>query len=236
MYDDIYTVPSGIVLQTGNFKNVLAFAAGSCDKLRNRVQEIGYNETDVLAFLRDINACVSPATGNDVLYKKPETEIHVYAYVGGIDVGAGYEVTGRLIAKFTLPSTDKRTALNIGVNFMRNYKTKTYHYFYSGLSSVITAKSNVANNMISVPITIEYDFATGKIRPYFDGGICFNRNNQSGQLDQYLNPLPTSTSNGFSFVAALGVDYMASTNLLIKAEWREEYLLHYPTIGVAYTF
>jgi hypothetical protein len=236
LYDDIYTVASGIVLQTGNFKNVLAFVAGNCDNLRNRVQETGYDETDILDFVKQVNNCVSPSAANEVLYKKPKTETYVYAYAGGLYVGAGYEFTGRIILRSVLPSVDRKTSLNVGINYMDNYKTQTFHAFYLGQSSVITAKSKVSSGILSIPLTLQYYFAKGKVQPYFDGGFCFDRATQTGLLDADLNASPKTITNSLTYVAAVGVDFVFNPNLAIKADWRYEFLTQYPTIGVAYTF
>jgi hypothetical protein len=234
LYDDIYT-STGSYTQTGNFRNVLLFVASGCGNLRNQITQLSYTEGEMLGLVAKINNCVAPSVANEVLYKKPKTELHVYGYAGGMYLGSNHEFTGRLIAKFTLPSVDKKTSLNVGVNFMQNYKTQYVYIAYEGNYLGTKTKQTVTNNIVSIPFTLQYYFTTGKVRAYFDAGFCYIFRNESGVLDEFRNPT-TTNDNGPTYVIGAGIDYFVSNNLFIKADWRQEYMLHYPTIGISYFF
>jgi hypothetical protein len=236
MYDDIFTY-SGTVTLTGNFKNILAFISSNCGHLRSRAEQVNYNEADVLGFTKEINDCVSPSSVNEVLYKKAKTETHVYAYAGGMYIGTKNEFAARLMAKFTFPTLDKRIAFNVGINFMNLNENKDFYYTDLGIISPYDKKtSSVTTQMVSVPLTIQFYFVNGKLKPYFEGGVCYLIARISGDLGYDLYPLDTRTVNGFNPVGAIGIDFNVGGNLAIKAELRYDYVWHLPTIGIMYTF
>jgi hypothetical protein len=237
LYEDEYSSTGAITL-SGNYKNVLMFVASGCEKFRKRAEDVNYSEGEVLDFINKVNNCVSPSTQNEVLYKKPKGETHVFVYAGGFYIGSDYDVTGRIMAKFTLPSVDKRLALNVGVNFMAQHKNEKFYYSYSGaVSSTDYKTALVSTQFVSVPLAIQYYLATGKLRPYVEAGLSFLSSKISGELSSNLSTvLPETDYTGISLVGAVGVDYVLQKHLIIKAEWRYEYVLHYPTLGVAFSF
>lgn len=234
LYDDMYTT-TGSYVQAGNFKNILLFLATGCDNLKNRVQQLGFSEKEVVGFVTDVNKCVAPTETSTALYKKPKTENHIFAYAGGMYVGKGHEITGRVITSFTIPAIDRRTSINIGINYMQHSQSKDVYIPYLGNIYGNTTPETIVTNTVSIPVTIEYRFTDGKIQPYFGAGVCYIFRHQSGELNQDRKPTSFSDS-GPTYVITAGIDYTPVKNLAIKAEWRQEYGSHYPTLGIAYFF
>ena len=228
VYDDIRRT-DGTIEVTGNYVNVLSFLSRTCDKLKSDVTRLRYAEPEVLSFVSRLNQCISPKETNTSFYMKPHSTATVYLYAGGLPLGDGYELIGRVGVKITTPSISKNLSLGIAFTYSTHKEIDTYQY------SSTTYKYDHITKLQTLSGSFVYDFTTGRIRPYFGGGLGLTFSQEQdprnhGGVEKFENDF------GPSFVAAIGVEGYVTNHLAIKADWRYEFFLHYPTIGLAYFF
>jgi hypothetical protein len=232
LYDDIRRT-DGTIETTGNYVNVLSFLSRTCDKLKNEVTRLRYAEPEMLSFVSRLNQCISPDETNTSFYLKPHSTATVYLYAGGLPLGDEYELIGRVGAKITTPSISKNLSLGIAFTYSTHKQIDSYEQ--NGSSYITTFEYNHILKLQTLSGSFQYDFATGRLRPYFQAGIGLTFSQEQdpinhGGVEKFENDF------GASFLAAIGVEGYVTKHLAIKADWRYEVLFHYPTIGVAYFF
>ena len=229
LYDDIRRT-DGTIETTGNYVNVLSFLSRTCDKLKNEVTRLRYAEPEMLSFVSRLNQCISPDETNTSFYLKPHSIATVYLYAGGLPLGDEYELIGRVGAKITTPSISKNLSLNIAFTYSTHKEVDTYEY-----NSSTTYKYDHITKLQTLSGSFVYDFTTGRIRPYFEGGLGLAF---SQEQDPLTHGGQTGYENDFgaTLLAAIGIEVYVTKKLAVKADWRYEVFFHNPTIGVAYFF
>lgn len=229
LYDDEIT-NNGELSQSGNYKNQLFFLSRNCDNLKNTVTALSFTDAKIIDYVKSMNSCIEPSSGSNIVYKKEKAEKIIYAYAGGISIGKEYEITGRVIARFTIPAIDKKSSFNVGINYMRLYEQNVQTISYQ---RTITEK--ITHEIISIPLTLQYNFTRGIIRPYCDGGVSLDYLKESHAIADYHSNKKTSRL-GVGLAFAAGIEGYITPNFFLKGEWRYELMLQYPTIGIAYSF
>jgi opacity protein-like surface antigen len=235
LYDDFYTY-SGSDIQRGNFKNVLMLISKNCEKLKIQLERLNYSEADILSFIKQANNCIAPGSNSEDLYVRPKGEMHFTAYAGGIYLGEQTMFNAKLQARYTLPSVDKKNSLNVGLHFLNMHKNKNFYYSYGGATNDRAVPSMVTTQMVSVPVTLQHYFTNGHFRPYLEAGFCYVLAKTSGELNSSLKVIEPWTENTFDITGAAGIDYRITPNIGLKAEWRYEYTMLLPSVGVTVTF
>lgn len=230
---DIDMASSGFVHQQGNYKNELLFLSISCNELKPEIDGLEYTDNTIIKYVSKLNKCVSPATSSNVVYKKEKSKLNVYAYAGGMVLGKGHEFTGKILGRLTVPSVDKNLSLNFGINYMNYQKTSLATLVWSGYP--YTKEQTANKTIISIPLTIQYYFTNGFIKPYIDAGLSLDYFKRDGELLANGHELKESKF-GPAFTAAFGIDGFITSKLSVRADYRYELFLHYPTVGVSYIF
>jgi len=228
LYDDIRRT-DGTIETTGNYVNVLSFLSRTCDKLKNEVTRLRYAEPEMLSFVSRLNQCISPNETNTSLYVKPHSTATVYLYAGGLPLGDKYELIGRVGAKITTPSISKNLSLNIAFTYSTHKEIDTYQY------SSTTYKYDHITKLQTLSGSFLYDFTTGRIRPYFEGGLGLTFSQEQDPLN-HGGQTGYENDFGATLLAAIGIEVYVTKKLAVKADWRYEVFFHNPTIGVAYFF
>ena len=140
------------------------------------------------------------------------------------------------MARFVSPSLSQNASLNIGINYTR-YGSPTTTNVYS-LSS---EETHHVTELFSIPIQLQYNFTRGLIQPYCYVGIgVVHKIEQDYTKINYLNSTSSGSTKesetGVSFPFGIGLEIYPTSNLIIKAELRDELFLQYPAIGLAYRF
>ncbi len=92
----------------------------------------------------------------------------------------------------------------------------------------------IYHQVISLPITIQYDFLPGKVRPYVYGGFS------AAYLDEANpNPVPyeqfvPESKFGMAMVLGVGIEVMIVKKLYVRFDYRYELLVQLPAIGIAW--
>ncbi len=231
LYDDQQSV-MGDLLKEGNYKNTLSFLSAGCDNLKDRLINFSYSAGEIINYVQLLNKCKSPSTASTLLVKKAASQLKLYVYAGGITLGnSNSELTGRLIAKILTPSIDKKSSINIGINYLAyshlEQKTPSYDLPY-------WAQSTLKEDIIEVPFTLQYNFSKGIIQPYVNVGPSLVYQHVRGGFDNAGYLASPKNQFGVGLAAAIGIECPITHSLYIKADWTYELILHYPTIGISY--
>ncbi|MBS1575093.1 MAG: outer membrane beta-barrel protein [Bacteroidetes bacterium] len=231
LYDDDISA-SGIVSEKGNFRNRLLFFSINCDSIKQGIERLDYTQARIAEYVHQLNRCILPSEQNAVVYKKDKTFLNIYGYTGAIPWGSQYEFAGRIIARLSIPSLDKNTFLNVGISYMANKKNYTVPSLYLGSPPHFNIDYR---SIFSVPLTIQYNLLQGKVRPYVEAGLSIVY--LDATTEYTYSPAKThDTRFGIGFIVAAGVEGNITHRLMIKADWRYELFLHYPTLGIGYIF
>jgi hypothetical protein len=228
LYDRVST-NSGKIDQEGNYYNYLHFISVNCDRLTNLYDRVGYNDQDMAGFVLRVDNCLSQGKATS-FYMKPKTIIQPFVFVGGFPVPGMTQFTANFILRFTIPRVDKKTSVNVGLNYSNTVEESSERSDYYSLYT-LTSHYQV----FSIPVTFQYNFTSTLIQPYFYAGLSGYY--QKETTNSYTSSIPRASSNfGVSLVAGIGIEAKVASRLFIKADWRYEVILQYPAIGVAYRF
>ncbi|HET7002607.1 MAG TPA: hypothetical protein VFI33_14890, partial [Puia sp.] len=115
LYDEV-SRGTGEIMQKGNYYNYLSLIAVPCEKLTNLVGRVGYNDKDMAGFISKVDNCETPGKATNY-FQKPKTLVQPIIFVGGLPVSEMNQFTASFILHITLPRIDKKTSVNIGVNY-----------------------------------------------------------------------------------------------------------------------
>jgi hypothetical protein len=222
LYDDII-LSSGSYDTKGNYQNQLAFLSRNCNRLNSSVLQVHFNENDIAAFIKKINDCVAPGTTSSTVVVKSKPKADFYVYAGGLPLGDKFEYTGRALVRISTPSISRNLFFNAGISYTTNQRPEqVYHKKYLYLTHMVTGS-----------VSAQVNLTTGIVQPYIELGAGYSSvkskditNGESGFEDL----------SSFNIVAALGIECYITKKLSVKADWRYDFFVHYPTIGVAYCF
>jgi hypothetical protein len=228
LYDEV-SRGTGEIMQKGNYYNYLSLIAVPCEKLTNLVGRVGYNDKDMASFISKVDDCETPGKATNY-FQKPKTLVQPMIFVGGLPVAEMNQFTASFILHITLPRIDKKTSVNIGINYSSLIRKTEERSDYFFLYDLLTHYQ-----IFSVPVTFQYNFTTSRVQPYFYAGISPAYTSRSTNTRNYS--IPASDHDfGLSLVAGVGVQVRAISKLFIRADWRYEVVLQYPAVGIAYQF
>jgi hypothetical protein len=223
---------AGEVIRVANYYNDLNFVSISCEKVNKLVKDVGFNDKSVSDFVWKLDNCESNPDAVDY-YQKPKTVILPVIFAGGLPfAGQDQQFTANFTLRFTLPSLDKKTSLNIGLNYSFTNKNKSY-----GVDGDIIINVYTKEQIVSIPVTVQYNFTTSWIQPYFYLGAsgAFVKTQPAPNDYGYYAPQPAQYF-GFAVVAGLGVEARIVSRLYAKVDWRYELIIQFPAIGLSYHF
>jgi outer membrane protein W len=222
LYGDII-LSSGSYDTKGNYENQLAFLSRNCGNLRNSITQLHFIESNIVDFTKKLNDCVAPGTTSSTVAVKSKTKTSFYVYAGALPLGDKFEYTGRALARISTPSISRNLSFNAGVSYSSNQKEEQiYHSKYLYLTHMITGG-----------ISAQYNLTTGIVQPYIELGVGYS----VIKSKDITNGEPEfQTLSSFNVIAATGLECYITKRLSVKADWRYDFFLHYPTIGVAYFF
>ena len=228
LFNSTYT-GTGDLVQQGNYSSRLLLFQQACAKLGSRYESVGYGQKEMADYFQALNNCIKPGTSVS-FYHKSKTKMEILAFVGGLPVGDQSQFTAEALLRFSSPRLSKNTFLNVGLHYA-HVVTRASQLNSANLTYWITTKHDI----YSLPITIQYNFATSWIRPYLYAGFSIS------DLHETDNGVQSSTSGfqenfGFTLVAGIGIEVRIVRRLFLRADYRYESLLQFPAIGIAYQF
>jgi hypothetical protein len=235
IYNTIYT-NLGSVDEEGNFLETLRLISAPCPQLTSTSDRFAYNEKDMIRFVLDLNQCLEPGKTVVSYYHKPKAVVNIMVFAGGFTTGKENQFTGDLSFRVSYPQINKNASLNIGVHYSNTLTTEDLLN-----PGNIKYVADTRNEFFSIPITVQYNFTQGIIRPFIYFGISGAMHRETKNKTIYTAESKDSEF-GLAGIVAAGVEGHITKNFFINAEWRFEELLQnlsifqYPAIGVAYKF
>jgi len=229
--DDLRSVP-GI---KGNFRNELNFFAGSCDAVRQGVENADYSTESMIRFFQKLDDCLNPgkAVATYNYHQKVKIKAGLFAYVGGISFGNYAQLTVEARLRVTLNQLMPGVSFNLGYRYAEVMKKHFQNPYY-----LVAPNFNHETWQIkSIPLTIQYNFTRGIVQPYVYGGVSLcSENIVTDNPELYLGTYnPYLNSYAVAFLFGAGVEVRLAHFLWSRAEWRYETMAQYPTVGLAVT-
>jgi hypothetical protein len=233
LYDRV-TDNLGEIKQEGNYMNYMNLISVSCEKLSNMYSRVLYNEKDLTDFVLKADNCSSNEKATSY-YQKAKSTVQGFAFIGGFPPSLT-PFTANFTLQFSLPRVYKNLSFNVGVNY--SYTTKKMEDL-GGANELIKYTNNYS--IISVPCTIQWNFTTSMIQPYFYAGLSGAIYNETSSYGTYGEPINPQTFV-VAVVLGLGIQAKVGSHMYIRAEevcnFNGQYLMVFqnPAIGIAYRF
>ncbi len=231
LYDRV-TDNLGEVKQEGNYLNYLNLISAGCEKLANTYSRIVYNDKDLASFVLKADNCSSNEQATNY-YQKAKSEMHAIAFVGGFPPGLA-QFTANFTLQYSLPRVYKNLFFNLGVN-----------YSFTAVQSLMNDYGHdlLTNNysIISIPCTIQYNFTTSRLQPYFYAGFSGSIYKETSSYGTYGEP-QNPQHLVLSVAVGCGLQMLVGSRIYIRAEeagninGQYEMIFQNPAIGVAYRF
>jgi hypothetical protein len=180
-------------------------------------------------FILQLNECVEPGTAQSY-YHKAKTVTEIYIFAGGLPLGKQGQLTFNGSVRFSSPSLSKKTFLCVGLEYSKTVKGSTRRNSYNDLVKIYTTYE-----VASIPLTLQYNLTTGRVRPYFYAGLSATYYKEL-EKGRQLNEHGYQGDYGIGFVAGLGVEVRVLNRLYVKADYRYEMVLQLPAVGICYQF
>jgi len=225
----------GATLVEGNFNQSVIRLAANCDHMGS-TSWVVYTENSVSKFITELDKCVAPEKATSSYYHKNKTKIQPFAFVGGLPLGKESQVTIEGGIKISSPQISKKAYLGIGIHYSNTMTTE--ESLSPGNIKYQTDKKDV---LISIPVTLQFNFTSGIIQPFAIFGISAVEHTKTIYANAYTNRIE-DTQFGVGGVIGIGVEGHITKSIFVNAEWRFEELLQntgiyqYPAIGIACRF
>ena len=230
LYDYINQT-NGNEVHQANYHNYLSFVTLNCEQAHRLAEDVGYNDGALADLVLKLDNCGAPGVAK-VFYQKPKTVIHPILFVGALPFGGkNQQFTANFTMRFTLPKIDKHASLNIGVNYSYTYKALSY-----AILNLFNRDVYTKEYIMSIPLSFQYNFTTSRIQPFVNVGISGAYIDvQPDQTLGFYSPKEDKGA-GFSLIAGIGIEARIVSGLYVRAEWRYEFILQFPAIGISYHF
>jgi hypothetical protein len=147
-----------------------------------------------------------------------------------LPAGDDHQITLDAAVRLINPRIDPKASLNIGLRYSNtgtSTKTTTYDYIYN-IEYVYVSKQT--HEVFCLPVTFQYNLLSGRIQPAVYVGFSA----------AYLSENPADPhilqKFGIAVIGGACIEGYITPHFLIKADWRYELLMQYPSIGVGIKF
>jgi len=230
LYDAAYGSANEPV-QPGNYMSRLILMASECKSIVSSSQVVGFSQHDIAGFFVKLNNCVSPGSSKS-LYQKPKIVTHVFAYAGLLPIGGNSQYTAEAGLRLSSPRISRNTFLNIGFHYSSTTTTGT-----ALNGGNLPYKTTTIAKVYSLPVTFQYNFFNGRVRPYIYAG--FSGSYLDSRTDGNSNVVFSGfqESFGLAFVAGASIEVRIVAGLSVRADYHYELITsQYPTFGLSYQF
>jgi hypothetical protein len=231
LYNTTYNA-NGAILIEGNYISRLGVLAAACPNKSFNTEQLSYAEKDISKYIFDLNNCLSPNTASINHYQKPKAISQIVAFAGGMILGKNKDqVTADIAMRLMYPQLSKDLFVILGIHY--SHSNRTQNDIDPNYNHVIYL---FKDDILCVPLTLQYNFTIGPIHPYVSGGFAAaHLTEKNTTTDYYAIYVAPQNRFGISVIGAAGIEGSITNNLSIKAEWRYEFFLQYPIVGIAYS-
>lgn len=216
----------------GNFRNELNFFAVSCDAANGQIGQVDYSVASVIQFFQKLNACVSPGKAVATYYHKPKANAGLFAYAGGIPLGNQSQLTAEVRLRMVWPQVNPNMSFNLGFRYAEVIKKQVKDPYY--LAAAIYHHETY--QLKSLPLTIQYNITRGVVQPFVYAGVSLLNVNIVTDDPALIDTYSAYYHHyGVEGLVGGGVEVRLAHFLWARVDWRWEYLVQYPTVGLALT-
>ncbi|HEV2353916.1 MAG TPA: outer membrane beta-barrel protein [Puia sp.] len=223
--DDLRSVP----YVKGNFRNELNFFAQSCEAAEREIDRAYYSVPDMISFFQKLDECVNPNKAVASYFHKAKADVKLFVFGGGLPLGPQSQLVGEVRVQLVWAQLDPKVSFNLGLHYaVVNTKVKDPYY------TVATLYDYKNYQIKSLPLTVQYSFTRGVVQPFILAGLSIATVDEQTNNPNLVDPTTTLVGHyGLSYLVGAGIEARVTHVLWVRAEWRYEYLVQYPAIGVA---
>ena len=239
----IHNADGTIYYKESTFKGKLRYMLSDCPDLAPEIDKSELQVNNMIKIAKDYHNRVCNSE-QCIIYELKIKPVQVHFYVvGGIAFNqfkiensfSTYNPGALLGCKFDFENlffSNEQSSLQLGLNFQQyaNYTfyTKRQSYYSTNIITEKLGKSNFNTTAVKIPITYNYTFSLGKIRPYIGGGInniiVLSRNKDFTILPYYLNDgISNALRDQIGIIGMAGYKYMLNKKHILKLELSYEY-------------
>jgi len=212
----------------GNYQNELNFFSANCETVRYRIERTSFSEKDMMNFFKDLDACLAPSSVVSY-YHKEKSRANLIAFVGGLPLGNRSQFTADLALRVVNPHINPQFSVNIGLRYADVVKQNLDLDY-----TVASIYYKETYHITSIPLSFQYNITRSRFQPFVYVGF-------SATTVDLVSSFPISTAGdlyyhkfNMAFLAGVGVEYYIKQWLIAKVDWRYEYLLQYPALGISF--
>lgn len=229
LYDVSY-VSTNEPMHPGNYMSRLNLLANECKSAISTSQDIMFNQRDISNFFVKLNNCLSPGSSRS-LYQKSKIVTKVFAYVGLLPLGEQSQFTASAGLRFSSPKISKNTFLNVGLHYSN---TVTVATALNGAN--LPYKSTTIVKVYSLPVTFQYNFFNGRVRPYIYGGFSASYIDDKTNGEDNILYAGVQRKFGLAFVVGGSIEARIVAGLSVKVDYHYELVSQFPSVGLSYQF
>ena len=230
LFDTQYT-NYGDVVQEGNYNSRLRLILNECPKVSLNYRTLEYGQKQMTDYIERLDHCLAPASVK-IYYHKAKTLANLYVYAGGLPVPSKNQICAEIGMRFSSPSFSRKTVMNIALHYTYvedAWERHDVNYSY------IVYKTTTKDQMFSLPVTIQYNFTTTRIRPFAYGGLSAVYDITTTVTTDRTVP-PSDNTFNFSMVFGIGIEAFITKEFFARADWRYEMFMQYPMLSIGYLF
>lgn len=193
---------------------------------REKATKIDFNEKDISRLILDYNKLYDgPAE-----IVKTKTENRSFWIAGASFKKTKeypYGILGFINYRLYITDFSRSTSFNLGLHYY-NYQFQTT---YSPITTVTSTRS-----IASLPVFVQQNLLNKRIRPYLFAGVNISYINTKADKRGYEDAKGFQRNYGFNILGGGGIELNVIPNLMLKADYRYENVLHGFMGGVAVLF
>jgi hypothetical protein len=193
--------------------------------LTKNYSEIAFKEKDFIKVISGYNTSKGYVS-TKVTYDEKNIHYHI------INIGYGgrkneSEFFFQAMYRLYYPKISRSTSLNLGLNY--------FNYTFSD-PSLSSNKRGFNESLLSIPVQFQQNILNKKIRPYFFWGLNLSYLFLADDKNYSLIESGLQKNYGLGFLYGGGIEIDVFNRIMLKTEFRHEFVDHLLLFGVGYNF
>lgn len=196
------------------------------DPLRVKAARAEFDEKYISRLILEYNKLND--TPSEIIKRKAEKKSF---WIAGVEFKKSkaypYGVFGFVNYRLYVTDLSRSTSVNLGLHY--------YHYQFKTTyspASLVTSTRSIA----SIPVFVQQNLLNKKVRPYLFAGFNFSYINTKADRPGYEDEKGFQRNYGGNIIGGAGIEANVLPNLMIKADYRYENVLHGFMGGLAFLF
>ncbi len=196
------------------------------EAIRTKTKKIKFDNKAISQLLLDYNKLYE-GPSEIIKQKKENKPFWIAGVLLKTTKNHPYGIWGFVNYRLYITDFSRSTSINTGIHYY-NYQFKTS----ISPTSVVTSTRSIA----SIPIFVQQNLLNKKARPYVFAGVNVSYVNTKAGSPQFEDTKGFQRNFGFHILGGAGIEWNVMPNLMLKADYRYENVLHGFMGGLAYIF